>query len=760
MDVVGRLWQFAVGTAFVAASCSRGPVPAVGDAGGDTATKSVADAAIEVVREPLLEVATVAEAAPAVAAEVAGGADAAAIADAVVDAAADAGADAAPDDSAPAGDATATLPDAVALADVATFTDAQADAAPDASAPPDCGWWTMPAPLAATGGWVAWPAALPANFDLPIGVPVAKPGIKPYPHTSSALIDDLDGDDQPDLVLWAESGALRVIHGPLSPQAQVEKLPMPLAGDPRVHSVAVIETPGGGKRLLVGGDHVAAFAWGNGQWLDQASAVGLPNKVGGPWRRGISVADVDNDGLLDVLVAHYNCGAQPAHEVWLDRGDGIVEERAQQLGMTAKGSQWGVAAADWDGDGDADIVWMHDGCADPKTTQVFYRNLGRGADGFPLLQRQAPSDLFSFLKAKMPFASPMGIDTGDFDNDGLPDLAVANIGLAFPLATAMKYLLTEDPTLPQIAENNLLQSLAGGDFDDVGLAAGLKTLVDPEKQLDLTAWGVRWLDFDRDGRLDLWLANAPESDAYTDKTRGPMRPVLLRNLGFGTFGEVSAAFGMPKVEHAPVVATGDLDGDNDEDAVLGQLDGQPLILRNEIKNTPPLLRVRLQGTLSNRSGRGARVQLVSACATQTQVIGGDATYTTHHAPEAAFALPELPAKLVVRWPSGFEQTSTVQAGGLVKVDEPPLVTVSARFVAVGDVVTVTGHSFDSAGQPLAGNWTIAAVPVGSLSLQGAANCDAKGACAATFKAAKTGTTFLKITLGALALQTWPKVTVQ
>lgn len=658
----------------------------------------------------------------------------------------------------------AELADAAAadsLAEVAPAGDAGSEVAADTGPPPKGIAVGGSSPSAWSGKFAAWPQALPAGFELPIGQPLSKPGIAPYPQLSSALIDDVTGDGVADLVLWAESGAVRVVHGPVGPNAAMDKFNAMPAGEQRIHSIAVLESADDTVRLLFGGEKVMPYWFAAGKWQDVGGNFGVSAKPEGPWRRGMTVADVDNDGLLDLLLAHYDCKLS-GHEVWLDRGDGVLVEQGQPLGLTAKGSHWGAAAADWDGDGDTDLIWLHDGCNDPGTTQAFYRNLGRGLDGMPLFQRQAPHELFLFPKSKVPFASPMGLETADFDHDGQMDIAIANIGLPFSVETAMKFLLTEDPTVPHLVQNNLLAGQPDGTFLDVGKAAGLKDLVDPEKQLDLTAWGVRATDFDRDGWTDLLIANAPEQDAWANKTRGPMRPVLLRNKGDGTFAEVSALAGLPGPLEAPVLATGDLDGDGDNELVLGQLGAGPLVLRNDVQTPFGSVRVRLRGWLSNRPGRGARVELLAGGVTQTQVIGSDATYTTHHPPMAEFGMADVPAgQFTVHWPSGYVQVVPNLPTGkaIATIEEPKLATVAPRHAAVGQTIAVQAQAFGPNGQPSKASVAVETVPPGLLGVKAALACDPNGLCTASFEAKKAGTAFVKITLGGKLLQTWPKVTI-
>lgn len=615
-------------------------------------------------------------------------------------------------------------------------------------------------PATFSGGLVAWPA-MPVGATVDVGKPPIKPGqaANPYPHYSAGLIDDFTGDGVADLLLFAQSGDAKVVHGPLGPKALVSPLPAKAGVDPRVHSAALWVRADGSRVAILAGTRMAAWRWTGTQWLDEGDALGMPQS-GSQARHCTATVDVDADGLLDLLECRYLCDPGAAHHVWIDRGDGVLQDKGAALGLTGTGAAWTASAFDLHDDGKLDLIWTHDGCNNPNNTQALYENQGRSASGLPLFARVSPGPLFVFPTAPMPFASPMGCDAADFDGNGHLDLAIANVGLVYPLETAMKYLMTDDPDIPRLAQNNLLLQQTDATFVDAGLKAGLKSLVDPVKGLDITVWGIAAWDFDRDGWVDLAYAAAPDADSYENALRGPMHPMALRNQGNATFVEVSDQLGLPKPELGNTLSIGDLDGDGDDDWVVGQLAATALVLRNDIQSANHFLRVKLAGKLSNALGIGARVSVKAGSTVRTRLHGVDGSFATHHQRVSAFGVGSAKQVAVtVTWPSGYVQTlDKVATDQTLTIQEPTLAAISARVVQAGGSVTVTVQPHDAAAQPTVAPVEVALVPPGALAWTQPLACDAAGKCTGTLKAQQPGTTYLRIKISGQELQIWPKVT--
>ncbi len=677
------------------------------------------------------------------AAEVAGNADSATIPDAAPDVAVADGAIDAVADAAPGDDAA----DATADGDGALGADAPAA---DTASPIAVGG-NSPAQFG--GSLTTW-NLLPAAAVVAVGKPPFKPGQppNPYPNYSAALIDDLTGDGVVDVLLFAQSGDARVVTGPVGPSASVAKLEGKANLDPRVHSAALWMRPDGTRYALLAGSQLHAWRWTGSNWVDEGADFGVP-EAGSNARHCVGTVDLDNDGLLDLLECRYQCDPGAAHRTWLDRGDGLLVDETSSLGLIGSGAAWNAGAFDLHDDGLLDIAWMHDGCANPNNTQALYENKGRDANGHVLFERVQPNPLFDFPKAPMPYTSPMGCDNADFDGDGHLDLAIANVGLIYPLETAMKYLMTEDPDIPRLAENNLLLQKGDGSLVDAGLQAGLKSLVDPQKGLDITVWGIGAWDFDRDGWVDLAYAAAPDADSYENQLRGPMRPLVMRNQGNATFVSVSDSLNMPQPELANTLALGDLDGDGDQDWVLGQLASPPIVLQNQITTPFHELRVQLRGRLSNPLGVGARITVTVGKVARTRLHGTTGTFATHHQMLSAFGLGSATsAQVQVRWPSGrVQDLGMVPADQTLQVEEADTLQLSARTGKVGSTFDV---ELSLGAQP-----QVELVPPGVLAWATPPQCDTALKCKGKLVAQKVGTGYLKLAVAGQVLAVWPKLTV-
>jgi hypothetical protein len=197
----------------------------------------------------------------------------------------------------------------------------------------------------------------------------------------------------------------------------------------------------------------------------------------------------------------------------------------------------------------------------------------------------------------------------------------------------------------------------GGAFSDASLRAGLGV---NRKYL---GFGVGFVDYDNDGWKDIFIANGHVYAQIANRNlhltyRQPK--LLYRNLGNGRFEDVSAGAG-PGVGAEGVArgcAFGDFDNDGDIDIVINNLDGAPLVLRNDGGNRNHWITIKCVGTRSNRSGIGARVAVTTGAHRQIDEVRSGSSYYSQSDLRVHFGLGgSASADLVeIAWPSGARDT--------------------------------------------------------------------------------------------------------
>jgi hypothetical protein len=381
---------------------------------------------------------------------------------------------------------------------------------------------------------------------------------------------------------------------------------------------------------------------------DVTAKRGLP-ATGLRWGSGCAMVDYDRDGRLDLFVANYvdiemekspkpgsmpecmwkdtpvACGPRglPKGRNYLYRqlADGRFEDASARAGIWKPGGRYGlgVTAADFNNDGWPDIYVACD-----QTPSLLYQNLGNGTFKERAMEAGVAYDANGRAQAGM------GVAVGDFDGNGMLDIAKTNFSGDLP-----SLYLNED----------------GSFFRDTAEAAGLG------KHL-LLGWGIAFYDHDEDGRPDLILANGhvyPEVDRakFGETYRQPT--LLYRNLGGGRFEDLSARAGQallrPKASRG--LAVGDLDGDGRPELVIANMNESPSVLqRDGVRGN--LLRVTLEGTRSNRSAIGARVTVEAGKARYIAELSSGGSYYSQHESALYFGLGAATTvdRVTVRWPRG------------------------------------------------------------------------------------------------------------
>ena len=231
----------------------------------------------------------------------------------------------------------------------------------------------------------------------------------------------------------------------------------------------------------------------------------------------------------------------------------------------------------------------------------------------------------------------MGVDAGDFDNDGDMDFYVTNF----------------------YRETNTLYANEGpAGFVDITTEAGLAA-----PTISRLGWGTRFFDYDNDGDLDLFVVNGhvyPEVDENDFSGTTYAQPnQLFANQGGGKFVDVSAQSG-PGMEVSKVsrgACFGDYDNDGDVDLFVVNLNDTPTLLNNDGGNRQNWLTVQLFGSQVNRDGVGARVRVFTPTGSQWRTINGGSGYLGHNDIRAHFGLQgQRQVDVEITWPDGAVET--------------------------------------------------------------------------------------------------------
>jgi hypothetical protein len=405
-----------------------------------------------------------------------------------------------------------------------------------------------------------------------------------------------------------------------------------------------------------------------GRFTETTAEAGLE---GGRWSTSAAFVDHDRDGDLDLYVANniqvdvyrsplslpgpdcnyrgtrVMCGPRSLpgarDAFYRNNGDGTFTDVTQAAGVLEAEPYYGlgVAVGDYDNDGWPDIYVAND-----STPSYLYRNLQDGSfEEVALLSGVAVSD------DGMEQAG-MGIDFGDYDNDGWLDAVKSNFAFEY---------------------HNLYHNEQNGSFtDQAPRVAGTGLATRP-----LVSWGTKFLDYDNDGWKDIVVINGQVYPHLIDNPVGGENyhqpRLLFRNLGDGRFADVSAESG-PGIttEHSSRgLAVGDLDNDGDLDMVVVNIDSTPSILRNDGGHENAWISLRLQGTKSNRMGLGTRVVARSGDLVQIAEATTAGSIFSASDSRVHFGLgTAATVDLEIRWPSGtVQKLEAVPANRIIDVDE-------------------------------------------------------------------------------------------
>jgi len=461
----------------------------------------------------------------------------------------------------------------------------------------------------------------------------------------------------------------------------------------------------------------------DGTFTDVTLKAGLAHSG---WGQGVCIGDYDNDGCEDLFITYFG-----KNVLYHNNGDGTFTDVSEKSGIAGSGKRWntGCAFVDYDRDGKLDLFVANYIDMDlatapvPESGPCLYKGImvACGPPGLNggknLLFHNNGDGTFAdvsesagILQANGTYG--LGVLTADFDNDGWPDIFVADDSTASCLYQNQKNGKFVDIALdagcalsadgkPQagmgvsagdydldgnldIVKTNfagdtptLYHNLGSATFEDATFPAGLGM------HTQYLGWGCGFFDFDNDGWPDILICNGhvyPEVEQLRTEAGYAQRKLLYRNLRNGRFEDISLNAGPGISDPSPSrgCAFGDFDNDGDIDFVVNCANDFPQLVRCDSTLQNNWIKVRTIGTKSNRSGIGTRlrcvVQMPDTTKPHQQIdeVRSGGGYFSQNDLRVHFGVGKAQRIdiLELRWPSGLVETlKDIQPNQLIYVKE-------------------------------------------------------------------------------------------
>lgn len=437
---------------------------------------------------------------------------------------------------------------------------------------------------------------------------------------------------------------------------------------------------------------------GNGQFTDVTDEAGVGDTGFGS---GVSVGDYNNDGYPDIYVCNYGLNT-----LYHNNGDGTFTNVAADMGVEGSIATFSIAAMwiDYDLDGLLDLYvgnyldydpsynlyYSPDGYPGPLNfdgqPDILYRNLGNGRF------EDVTEEMGLFMKD----GRAMGVGTADYNNDGYPDIYVANDMMTNYLFrnnegngfTDMG--MESHSAFNHTGEATSSMSVVFGDYDSNGFLdmyvtdenyGALYTNIDGERFVDMShpsgiaipsgqyaGWGSSLIDYDNDMNVDIFKVNGEIQHLHGQEDQ------VFRNILNRKFDDVSQTLG-PYFSEENVgrgAAFGDIDNDGDIDVFISNLGGSFTLLRNDKGNRNNWILIDLVGTVSNRDAIGTKVTIEAGDDIRVLEKTSAGGYLSQNDPRLHFGLADHTSidRIEIRWPSGTVQTlENVEPNQILTIQE-------------------------------------------------------------------------------------------